>query len=166
MTRRTGLPGDGRLSGLLDETAETGFGGLHELGLAALEEDGQEHVQLAFLVSAEQDPLHDRIHCIGAGRFRHISVSIGGEQIEMLGIAKQPGGRNAERRGEDLHGGSRRVQVAGLDGLEEMGLQPGLRGHRRDGESTREPPGLDVGTDGHGVIIPNLARWGQREIEI
>ena len=60
MTRRTGLPGDGRLSGLLDETAETGFGRLHELGLAALEEDGQEHVQLAFLVSAEQDPLKVR----------------------------------------------------------------------------------------------------------
>src|SRR5207249_2492469 len=97
MTRRTGLPGDGRLSGLLDETAETGFSGLHEFGLAALEENGQEHIQLAFLVSGEQDPSHDRIHCIGAGRVRHISVSIGGEQIEMLGIAKQPGGRNTER---------------------------------------------------------------------
>src|SRR5947208_4006464 len=119
MTRRTGLPGDGRLSGLLDETAETGFSGLHEFGLAALEENGQEHIQLAFLVSGEQDPSHDRIHCIGAGRVRHISVSIGGEQIEMLGIAKQPGGRNAERRGEGLHGGGRRVKVAGLDGPEE-----------------------------------------------
>src|SRR5947208_16221608 len=97
MTRRTGLPGDGRLSGLLDETAETGFGRLHELGLAALEEDGQEHVQLAFLVSAEQDPLPERIHCIGAGRFRPICVSIGGEKIETLGIAQQPGGRNVSR---------------------------------------------------------------------
>ena len=71
MPRGAGLPGDGRLLGLLGETSKAGLGGQTEFGLSGLQDRGQQHIQLDVLARAQQ---HALPHGIETAGYRGVAV--------------------------------------------------------------------------------------------
>jgi len=153
MAGRARLPGDCGLPGLLHQAAETGFRGPEQLGFSALDQRGQQHVQLLLLASSAQDPLDDRIGGLrrdGLGRF---AVAVGREQGQMLRMVVQPGGGDAQGLGQTVEHGSGGVQLAAFDRIQRSGRKADLLCQHRHRLLPGQAPCLDIDPQSHGGMI-------------
>ena len=160
MPRGAGLPGDGRLLGLLGETSKAGLGGQTEFGLSGLQDRGQQHIQLDVLARAQQ---HALPHGIETAGYRGVAVFIIlYQQLEMFRIAVQPRGRNSDRRCQRFDHGRGRVLFAGLDGLQRVGWDAGFCGDNGHRLLAGQTPATDIVRERHRPMIPNTCGKEQR----
>ena len=160
------LPGDGGLPGLLGKATETGFSRSQQLRLTSLDDGGQEHEQLAMVLSPAQDAVDHRVRGILRGRNERVSVRIRRQAIQVARIGVEPRRRDSQGRRHRLQDRGRRIQFPGFDRFKRGRGHPKLRCQSLSGILPRQSPGSNRKSNRHGAMILKGPRSMQPTIEL